>query len=728
VSGIRINILALLVLLGAIGAQSETVVWSDGFDTNAINWTTNSIWKIGSPTTGPATNAAGYRAYSGSRCLTTGLKGNAPANVESRIICTNYNGQPYLSIPGSGSYPRLRFWQWFSFANALGYVEVQVQGSTNWQGISTTNISVGGTTKAGGGWTRPSLDLSAFAGTNVQIAFHFLSGSSGYGNDLGWYVDDVTLVTGMPGFTNPENFEGGLGDWVVNNGSWQVGKPTSGPNAAYSGTNCAGTVMGGNYPENADTRLISPPFTIPLSNSPALHFWQWYQFDNADAFVEVSSAKILTNFSYTTNFLLVTNVNFDTTIFYVTNFYSPPQNYLQTNIFSVTNFDTDTFSYKVTNSGSVYLQTNTVTFTNLNTGTNIFIVSNTPVYLQTNIFVFTNINPFVTFVTTNSVLATNAWQTISPVYLSTGSAGVNSGGWSPLSLDLSSFEGQILRVAFHFQSGINIYGSGPGWYIDNVSVTTSPVLTVPTNQTILAGQIFTATATATNSLDPDATYTFSFAARSTNAIITTNGVITWTNTTPALGTNFLVVVAADTNSPPVLVTNSFSVTVLPAYTITMPADRTIFAGQTFTALVVATNNVVPGTTYTFGFATRSTNAIITTSGLINWTNTRPAFGTSILSVVVASTNPPPVRVTNSFTVDVWPTNQFTISNPPAGKKFFLLALQSQTNTTWQIQASTNLTDWLPVWTNSTKTSGTLMYTDLLATNFPDRFYRGVYPY
>ena len=85
-------------------------------------------------------------------------------------------------------------------------------------------------------------------------------------------------------------------------------------------------------------------------------------------------------------------------------------------------------------------------------------------YLQTNIDIFTNFNQFPAYITTNAALATNAWQSISPTILSSGSAGVTSSGWVPASLDLSAFAGQTLRVAFHFTSGINVFGSGPGWF------------------------------------------------------------------------------------------------------------------------------------------------------------------------------------------------------------------------------------------------------------------------
>lgn len=642
-SCIRIKILAALLSLGAIAAPSEVVSWSDSFDSNAINWTTNSVWKIGSPTTGPAVNAAGYRTYSGSRCATTGLKGNAPANADSRLICTNYNGQPYLTIPDVTQYPRLRFWQWFDFVNAQGFVEVRAQSGTNWlnwQTVSAKNISVGSTPSVGGGWTRDAIDLRPFAGLNIQIAFRFISGGGGYGNDLGWYLDDVALVTGAPVFdiyNNPENFEGGLGDWAVDNGTWQVAKPATGPGGGHSGTNCASTALSGNYPWNASSRLISPPFTVPPSNSPSLHFWQWYKFVNAQGFVEVSSTQVSTNLNYTTNFLTATNIDFDTNIITFTNSTIPI--YSQTNVATFTNLNADTFIYDVTNSGSVTLQTNTLIYTNINTGTNVFSVTNgfIQTYLQTNVYIFTNLNQFAAYITTNVALATNAWQTISQTNISVGTTVLSSGGWIPAALDLSAFAGQTMQVAFHFVSGGSGYGTAPGWYVDDVSAVTSPVLTVPPSLTIFTNQTFTNMATATNTLAPDMPYVFSFAVPSTNAFITTNGVI-------------------------------------------------------------------------------------------GWTNRIPAFGTSVLSVVVTDTNSPPVRVTNSFTVDVWPTYQFSISNAPAGRKYFILALHSRTNLTWQIDASVDLINWQPVWTNSTAKTGTLLFTDLLATNFPDRFYRGVYPY
>jgi hypothetical protein len=139
----------------------------------------------------------------------------------------------------------------------------------------------------------------------VQIAFHFISGGGGWGTDYGWYIDDVEVVTNPPVFNNPEGFETNFDDWSVDAGTWEIGKPTSGPNAAHGGTNCAGTVLAGNYGWNMDTRLISPPFPVPASNSPTLRYAQWFKFVNALGVVEINngttSSISITNTTITTN-------------------------------------------------------------------------------------------------------------------------------------------------------------------------------------------------------------------------------------------------------------------------------------------------------------------------------------------------------------------------------------------------------------------------------------------
>jgi hypothetical protein len=510
-SGNMFFCLCAVLLLVVGNGRAETVFWSDNFETNVPSrWTTNSTWCIGSPTVGPATNSAGFRTHSGTNCAST----QNYAYNDSRLICTNYNGASSFVVPDASQYPRLRFWHWFNFGNALGFVEISTNNGGSWNQISPT-YTYANTATSGGVWSRPSLDLSAFAGQSVQIAFRF-AGLCG-GNGLGWYVDDVAVVTGSPVLNNPESFESGEGDWSVADGTWEIGKPTSGPNAAHTGTNCAATILAGNYPNNVDTRLISPPFAVPASNSPALRFWHWYNFNSALGFVEI------------------------------------------------------------TTDGST-------------------------------------------------------WNPISPTYQN-----ITISTWTNVSLDLSSYAGQTVQVAFRFAS----YGAGTaaGWYVDDISLVASPTLTVPPTQTIYAGQTLTVTNSATNSFFPTNALTFALVSAPTNVLLNpTNGVLTWT---PAIaqapGTNTIFVKVTDNNVPPFSTTNSFVVQVLLPPTLTIAAGAQLTNGS--------------------------------------------------------------VQVTFN-----------TISN-----------------TTWRIDASTNLlsTNWLSLLTNTADPSGTIQFTDLLATNFPHRFYRAV---
>jgi hypothetical protein len=505
---IFLTLAAALLLTASV--RAESVYWSDGFETNApVNWTSTNGWHIAAPTAGPATNALGFRTHSGVRCATTQ---NYPNNQDTRLVCTNYgaadDGNGNLVVPDASQTPRLRFWHWFSFANALGYVEIN-----NGSGWTNVTPDFGPTTYVTGGgvWSQPSIDLAPFAGQSIQIAFHFASGGC-CGNALGWFIDDVSVVTNTLAVTNVENFETGAIGWSVDAGTWEIGRPTSGPNAAHSGTNCAGTILAGNYPNNVDSRLLTPYFTVPSSSRVALEFASWYNFNNALGFVEVR-------------------------------------------------------------------------------------------------------------------IGTNSWNTLSATNLN-----VSSGAWTNISLDITTYTGQTVQAAFHFISGgIN---TAPGWYVDDVSVVSAPALTVPSSRTITVGQTFSDLATATNSQRPNSQFVFALPAVSTNGFITANGIFSWTNTHPAVRTNSVAIKVTDD--------------------------------------------------YLFS-------------------------------------------VTNSFSVVVWPAYVFSFTNTATAQTNFQLFLQSKTNTIWRIDASTNLVNWLPLYTGTVSIYGTLRISDAQVTNFPFRFYRAVYP-
>jgi hypothetical protein len=107
------------------------------------------------------------------------------------------------------------------------------------------------------------------SGTNVQFFIIITSGV---------YCDTLDFSI----LINPylENFESTNGNFVADPASaaWQWGSPTSGPNAAYSGTKLWATILSGNYSNNANWKLTSREF-VASQNNPTLKFWHWYDFE-----------------------------------------------------------------------------------------------------------------------------------------------------------------------------------------------------------------------------------------------------------------------------------------------------------------------------------------------------------------------------------------------------------------------------------------------------------------
>lgn len=82
-----------------------------------------------------------------------------------------------------------------------------------------------------------------------------------------------------------DDFETNNSNWSFQGNLWQIGQPTSGPGFANSGTRCAATNLGGNYPDNAAAGLLSRNITLPTLPHPRsalrLRFWTWYETENS---------------------------------------------------------------------------------------------------------------------------------------------------------------------------------------------------------------------------------------------------------------------------------------------------------------------------------------------------------------------------------------------------------------------------------------------------------------
>jgi hypothetical protein len=255
--------------------------------TNWQGWySDNGMWQVGTP---PKTSGPGA-AFSGStQCAGTGMtNGSYPALTDSRLI------SPAVTLPGvsAGESLELQFFQWFDLVNSYGAtvsdVEISVWNGSAWG--AWTTISEHTIENGTSPWSLCQCDLYSYAGDRVRFAFHI---SSGNNNGPGWYLDNIGIALVPDASPNTTAVFGGFvtstnwGGWWADNGVWQIGAPTnkSGPSAPFDGdTETASTGLNADYSANTDSRLISPPLTLPSVVSGqflTLGFAQWFQLTNS---------------------------------------------------------------------------------------------------------------------------------------------------------------------------------------------------------------------------------------------------------------------------------------------------------------------------------------------------------------------------------------------------------------------------------------------------------------
>ncbi|MGA1824073.1 MAG: PKD domain-containing protein, partial [bacterium] len=254
-------------------------------------WSDNGIWEVGEPTSGPGA------AHSPSNCAATVLDGNYPKDPDSRLISPKID---LLDITEDQEII-LRFQQYYSYSyqsndDDKGRVQIQIYENGEWSDWTTlktmslySNI-----------WHHAHVDLTDYAGKRIRIAFYHQDYNGYYsGQSWGWYIDDVEIFKQtIPTFSVPgiDDFESGWGGWYSNNGIWEIGVPTVGPESAYSGLNCAATILDGKYPKDPDSYLISPRIDLPNvvdDEEILLRFQQYFSYsyqsnDNDKGEVRVS--------------------------------------------------------------------------------------------------------------------------------------------------------------------------------------------------------------------------------------------------------------------------------------------------------------------------------------------------------------------------------------------------------------------------------------------------------
>ena len=271
--------------------------------------------------------------------------------------------------------------------------------------------------------------------------------------------------------------------------------------------------------------------------------------------------------------------------------------------------------------------------------------------------------------------------------------------------------------------------------------------TVPGTQTIYAGQPLWVTNVAADLVYPNSPFSYGLLAGLTDGAaaldasqLTTHGVLHWATRTALAAGTYTNVVVVTNDFTGLSATSQFLIVVSnpPPPILTVPALQLVHAGQLLTVALSATNFAFPQARYSFSSIAAPTGVSVAsvdaTAGALTWTPTaQQATNIYLISILVMDTSQPPLTATNSFQVIVAPQPAPPIlsASRVAGQPAFQLSFSSLSNTTWYIQAATKPnaadSDWLPVFTNMAGPDGMLLFTDRLATNFPQRYYRVVLP-
>ena len=266
-------------------------------------------------------------------------------------------------------------------------------------------------------------------------------------------------------------------------------------------------------------------------------------------------------------------------------------------------------------------------------------------------------------------------------------------------------------------------------------INTPPLLPAQTNQTIIGTATLVVTNTATDSDIPVNTLTYFLLVAPTNAVIDTNGIITWTPTIDQIPSTNLVTTVVTDNNPwaaniqQLSATNTFTVIVNASNqspVLPFQPDRTVPSSTTMIVTNTATDPDIPPNRIYYTLSSAPAGASIDTNGIITWTSPSSSGLLADDFVTVATDDGiPPLSTTNRFTVTVV---------PPAGPPLILsvrltngvatLSWSSVPGHTYQLEYKDNFTatNWIPILPTIPASNSTTTATNAVGDKL-HRFYR-----
>jgi hypothetical protein len=232
--------------------------------------------------------------------------------------------------------------------------------------------------------------------------------------------------------------------------------------------------------------------------------------------------------------------------------------------------------------------------------------------------------------------------------------------------------------------------------------------------------------TASDSDIPANTLTYVLVSAPTNAVISSQGVITWTpSEAQGPSTNTFVTVVSDNGVPSRSATNTFTVVVNEVNAqpvLQVIPDQSLHYGTLLSLQAVASDSDLPANTLTFSVDQPPAGlAINAGNGAITWTPAQNQVGTYAITVRVSDNGSPSLSATNTFQITVTGEGTHLGIQPQAGGLVKILVTGDVGNT-YDLQKSTNFLGWDRIVQIPLSTSP-FSFIDPDSATEPLRFYR-----
>jgi hypothetical protein len=303
--------------------------------------------------------------------------------------------------------------------------------------------------------------------------------------------------------------------------------------------------------------------------------------------------------------------------------------------------------------------------------------------------------------------------------------------WTPTEAQGPSTNTITVRV---FDDGVPSLSSTNSFTVVVREVNTAPMLAAVSAQSVNEGTTLSVTNVATDADLPANVLTFELVAGPTGVSLNpATGVLTWTPTeAQGPSTNTITVRVFDDGVPSLSCTNSFIVTV---NEINRPPqlsaidNYTVRPGQTISFFATATDPDIPTNSLTFALTDSPGNSTIdANSGLFRW---RPSVAqadtTNILQVRVTDNSPTAISAqalsdTQLFTVIVEPLEPVVLTPFVGTGNQFQIRVEGPVGPDYLLEASSTLTGWLTVQSNS-PAAMPFHFSETNAAGFDRQFYR-----